>query len=89
MYGISAGAKYAITAASLIPDVSLVIAGSPFDYTTEAFKGTKALNQSTFSWRGKPLPYVFGYYNTTRVYTSNPGGWPPTVYREFSARAAA
>ena len=57
MYGISAGAKYAITAASLIPDVSLVIAGSPFDYTTEAFKGTKALNKSTFTWRGRPLPY--------------------------------
>ena len=33
--------------------------------------------------------YVFGYYNTSRVYTSNPGGWPPTVYRELSARAAA
>ena len=57
MYGISAGAKYAITAAFLIPDVSLVIAGSPFDYTTEAFRGTKALNKSTFTWRGKPLPY--------------------------------
>lgn len=56
-YGISAGAKYAITAASLLPDISLVIAASPFDYTTEAFKGTKALNQSTFSFRGKPLPY--------------------------------
>ncbi|MBR1556038.1 MAG: hypothetical protein IJ644_11700 [Oscillospiraceae bacterium] len=57
MYGISAGAKFAITAASLIPDVSLVIAASPFDYTTEAFKGTKPLYQSTFSYRGKPLPY--------------------------------
>lgn len=56
-YGISAGAKYAITAASLLPDISLVIAASPFDYTTEAFKGTTALNQSTFSFRGKPLPY--------------------------------
>jgi transposase InsO family protein len=33
--------------------------------------------------------YVFGYYNTTRVYTSNPGGWPPTVYRELAMRAAA
>ena len=32
--------------------------------------------------------YVFGYYNTTRVYTSNPCGLPPTVYRELSARAA-
>ena len=32
--------------------------------------------------------YVFGYYNTMRVYTSNPGGWPPSVYRELSERAA-
>jgi len=57
VYGISAGAKFAITAASLLPDISLVIAASPFDYTTEAFKGTKALNESTFSYRGEPLPY--------------------------------
>ena len=57
LFGISAGAKYAITAASLIQDVSLVIAASPFDYTTEAFKGTKPLNQSTFSFRGEPLPF--------------------------------
>jgi len=57
VYGISAGAKYAITAASLIPDISLVIAASPFDYTTEAFRGTKPLFQSTFSYKGEPLPY--------------------------------
>ena len=57
VYGISAGAKFAITAASLLPDISLVIAASPFGYTTEAFKGTKALNESTFSYRGEPLPY--------------------------------
>lgn len=25
--------------------------------------------------------YVFTYYNQTRVYTSNPGGYPPAVYR--------
>ena len=57
VYGISAGAKFAITAASLLPDISLVIAASPFDYTTEAFHGTKALNESTFSFRGEPLPF--------------------------------
>ena len=27
--------------------------------------------------------YVFTYYNQTRVYTSNPGGYPPTLYREL------
>lgn len=55
--GVSAGAKYAITAASLIPEIELVIASSPFDYTTEAFQGMKPLNKSTFSYRGNPLPY--------------------------------
>ena len=57
VYGISAGAKYAVTAASLIPDVELVIAASPYDHTTEAFRGLKPLNQSTFSFRGQPLPF--------------------------------
>lgn len=28
--------------------------------------------------------YVFTYYNRTRVYTKNPGGYPPSVYRELS-----
>ncbi len=27
--------------------------------------------------------YVFIYYNQMRVYTSNPGGLPPTVYRRL------
>jgi transposase InsO family protein len=26
--------------------------------------------------------YIMIYYNRQRIYTSNPGGWPPTVYRE-------
>ena len=29
--------------------------------------------------------YVFTYYNRIRVYTANPGGYPPAVYRELSA----
>ncbi len=33
--------------------------------------------------------YVFIYYNNIRVYTSNPEGWPPVVYRNISARACA
>lgn len=28
--------------------------------------------------------YVFTYYNQTRIYTANPGGYPPVVYRELS-----
>jgi putative transposase len=34
----------------------------------------------TIVWR-----YAFAYYNTKRVTTVNPGGWPPTVYREKTA----
>lgn len=26
--------------------------------------------------------YIMVYYNRQRIYTSNPGGWPPAVYRE-------
>lgn len=33
--------------------------------------------------------YVMIYYNRQRVYTSNPGGWPPAVYRERRQRSAA
>lgn len=33
--------------------------------------------------------YVMVYYNRHRVYTTNPGGWPPTVYRERQSREAA
>lgn len=33
--------------------------------------------------------YIMVYYNRQRIYTSNPGGWPPAVYRErFLSRAA-
>lgn len=27
--------------------------------------------------------YVFTYYNQKRIYTSNPGGYPPAVYRQL------
>ena len=33
--------------------------------------------------------YVMIYYNRQRVYTANPDGWPPTVYRELRERDAA
>lgn len=33
--------------------------------------------------------YIMVYYNRQRIYTSNPGGWPPAVYRErFLSKAA-
>ena len=33
--------------------------------------------------------YVFTYYNTMRIYTRNPCGWPPAVYRRMPAKQAA
>ncbi len=33
--------------------------------------------------------YVFVYYNQIRVYTSNPGGLPPSVYRRLTAEKGA
>lgn len=33
--------------------------------------------------------YVFVYYNRQRIYTRNPDGWPPAVYRQRAAGVAA
>lgn len=33
--------------------------------------------------------YVFVYYNRVRVYTANPGGWPPEVWRRMYCKQAA
>ncbi|MFT8887773.1 MAG: IS3 family transposase, partial [Ethanoligenens sp.] len=33
--------------------------------------------------------YIMTYYNRIRVYTSNPGGLPPTVYRQAAKGLAA
>ena len=32
--------------------------------------------------------YIFGYYNTMRVNSFNPGGYPPAVMRNLAAKAA-
>lgn len=33
--------------------------------------------------------YIMVYYNRMRIYTTNPGGWPPAVYREKCLPRAA
>ncbi|MFC4306977.1 IS3 family transposase [Cohnella boryungensis] len=33
--------------------------------------------------------YIMVYYNRRRIYTSNPGGWPPAIYRERMLSQAA
>lgn len=33
--------------------------------------------------------YIMVYYNRQRIYTANPGGWPPAIYRERMLSQAA
>jgi hypothetical protein len=33
--------------------------------------------------------YIFGYYNTQRISSFNPGGFPPVAYRKLTCKAAA
>ena len=33
--------------------------------------------------------YIYGYYNTKRIYTSNPNGWPPAYYKRAARSLAA
>lgn len=65
IYGISKGAELALLAASLIPDITCVIALSPSHCVYAGLgindKGKKDLfNVSSFTWRGNPLPFVRG-----------------------------
>ena len=64
--GISMQASLALTAASLIPELSLVLALSPNDFVPWGFYQGKIKNSahgewpsgtSAFSWRGKELPF--------------------------------
>jgi BAAT / Acyl-CoA thioester hydrolase C terminal. len=65
--GISKGAELALLAASLIPDISFVIARSPSFYVSEGLgKNDKfPTGTSSWSWRGNALPFT-GY--TDRVF---------------------
>ena len=39
--------------------------------------------------RTQVFRYVFVYYNRIRVYTANPGGWPPEIWRRMYFAQAA
>lgn len=64
IYGISKGAELALLCASLIPDISGVIALSPSHCIWSGIQGNGSLFSKTFSrkseftWRGKDLPYM-------------------------------
>ncbi len=59
LFGISFGARYALLAATVIPEIEVVIAASPYDYITEAVQGMIfAKNCSTHTCRGQAYAYL-------------------------------
>jgi len=64
MYGISKGAELALLCASLMPDITGVIALSPMHCIWSGTTGNKSMTSkkftmvSEFSWRGKDFPYM-------------------------------
>jgi dienelactone hydrolase len=57
--GISKGAELALLAASLIPDITCVIARSPSYFVCEGIgRGFTPSDTSSWSWHGEALPYT-------------------------------
>lgn len=74
MMGGSFGGNLALTAASLIPDISFVSVFCPCDIVLEGFQegkkdgmGEWCTGTSSYTWRGEPLPYQ-PYFLTEREY---------------------
>ncbi len=74
--GASTTGTLALTAASLIPDISLTVAMTPSDFIWQGFaqgnrdgcKEWPIENESLFTYRGKPLPYMPFCYEHPRYY---------------------
>jgi dienelactone hydrolase len=58
IYGISKGAELALVSASLISEISFVIALSPACCVFEGIAKPAYCGTSSWSWQGHPLPYV-------------------------------
>jgi dienelactone hydrolase len=59
LVGVSKGAEFALLAASRMPWVRSVVAVVPSDVTWEGWgPGTTAGQVASFSWQGRPLPFV-------------------------------
>lgn len=58
IYGVSKGAELALTAASLLPQIGLVIAVSPSCCVFEGIAQKRYSGASSWTWQGRPLPYV-------------------------------
>lgn len=58
MTGLSLGAAYTLLCASLIPEISCVVAVSGFDFVVEGCKyALFRQHQSYYSWHGQDVPY--------------------------------
>jgi len=58
IYGISKGAEFALLSASLIPDISFVMAVSPSCCVFEGIVKPGYSGTSSWTWHGNELPYV-------------------------------
>ncbi len=76
LYGVSKGAEYALTAATLLAGIEAVVAVVPNYYVAEGIgKGRSRAGHSSWCYRGKELPYV-----------PIPGGTMGLVGRSLCAR---
>lgn len=69
VWGFSEGAELALLSASLLESLSCVVAASPSAYVTMGIswrKGAHNVRRSSFTWRGKPLPYLENRENDTK-----------------------
>lgn len=56
--GVSTGAQYALLCASVCPEISCVIAVSPFDYVLEYVDNKfRRTGKSTYTWHGEEITY--------------------------------
>lgn len=58
VYGVSKGAEFALTAASLLPQIEFVIAVSPPCCVFEGIAKSKYSKTSSWTWNGTPMEYA-------------------------------
>lgn len=58
IYGVSKGAEFALTAASLLPQIKLVVAVSPSCCIFEGIAKPHYSGASSWTWKGQPLHYA-------------------------------
>jgi dienelactone hydrolase len=58
IYGFSKGAEYALTAASLLPQIKFVVAVVPVSHVFEGIAKPNYSGTSSWTWQNQPLPYI-------------------------------